>query len=98
MKRKRLIYSSKIEKHRREVRALNLDNLDLSWYTWREITNMMTTDDSVKKLVLETVKRIIKPGSPVTKTVWKAAYAITRCDAIKDTQAWKRKFITIERT
>lgn len=59
---------------------------------------MMTTDISVKRAVLATVKRIVKPGAPVTKTVWKAAYNIVRISAIEETKEWKRKYITIEET
>lgn len=59
---------------------------------------MMTTDASIKRAVIEKVKQIVKPGTPVTRTVWKAAYAIVRLDAIEDTKEWKRKYITIERS
>lgn len=56
----------------------------------------MTTDKLVRKEVIELVKRMVKPGAPVTRTVWKAAYGMVRSQAIRDTQAWKDKYITIE--
>lgn len=56
----------------------------------------MTTDKLVRKEVLDTIKRMVKPGMPVTRTVWKAAYSIVRSIAIRDTQAWKKQYITIE--
>ena len=98
MKRNRLVGTSKREIDRYEGEMLGLDKLDLSCYTWREITIMMTTDASVKRAVLHKVKQILKPGFPVTRTVWKAAYAIVRTNAIKETVEWKRQYITIEET
>lgn len=56
----------------------------------------MTTDTRVRQIVLDVVKKLVRPGSPVTRTVWKAAYGIVRDEAIRETVAWKDKYITIE--
>lgn len=56
----------------------------------------MSTDTRVRKIVLDVVRKLVRPGSPVTRTVWKAAYAIARDEAIRETIAWKKQYITIE--
>ena len=58
----------------------------------------MTTNADVKQRVLERVKQIARPGQPITKTLWKTVYNMVRLDAIAETKAWKRKYITIEET
>lgn len=59
---------------------------------------MMTNDTSVKRNVMLRVKRMVRPGQIVNKTMWRAAYAIERIDAIKRTILWKQTHITIEDT
>lgn len=58
----------------------------------------MTTEKLIRKEVLDVIKRMVKPGMPVTRTVWKAAYGIVRQRAIDETIIWKQRNITIERT
>lgn len=57
---------------------------------------MMTIDEGVKKLVLNEIKRMVKPGTPITKRMWKFAYDSVRAQAIVETARWKQKFITVE--
>ena len=58
---------------------------------------MMTTDNQVKKAVLDQIKRMVNPGCAVSPAMFKVAYKIVRTQAIADTLLWKQKFITIEK-
>ena len=58
----------------------------------------MTTDPSVKQNVVLQAKRMVKPGCPITRGIWKAAYEIVRLNEIEFIRNWKQKYITIERT
>lgn len=58
---------------------------------------MMTTDNQVKKAVLDQLKRMVRPGCAVSPAMFKVAYKIIRANAIADTLSWKQKYITIER-
>lgn len=59
---------------------------------------MMTTDPEVKREVLMMVKKMVRPGQPVGRRIWKEAYDMVRQGAIQDTILWKRLNITIEET
>lgn len=75
---------------------INLDRLDFVCYTLKEIEVMMTTTEDVKKEVLAEIKRMVRPGCAVTRRAWKIAYDVVRANAIRDTEIWKQKYITIE--
>jgi len=58
---------------------------------------MMTTNEGVPAEVLKESKRMVNPGLPVSRKMWKIAYDIVRDRAIDETRLWKRNNITIER-
>jgi hypothetical protein len=76
---------------------MGLDKMDLSCYTWGEIETMMTTHEGVPAEVLKESKKMVNPGCPVSRKMWKIAYGIVRDRAIDETRVWKQKHITIER-
>lgn len=59
---------------------------------------MMTQDPEVKREVLMMVKKMVRPGQPVGRRIWREAYEMVRRNAIQDTILWKRLYITIEET
>lgn len=77
---------------------IGLDRISFSCYTWKEIENIMTTNEGVKRAVLMEIKRRVRPGCAVTKQSWKVAYDIVRAKAIEETRMWKKMYITIEET
>lgn len=56
----------------------------------------MTMDKSIRQEVISLIKMLVKPGAPVTRTAWKVAYGMVRTKAIRETEAWKKEYITIE--